>query len=124
MKQVFGKSQQGFTKGKSCLANLIIFYNKITFSVNMERVVYIVYLDFSKAFSTASHSFLFDKLVRYRLDVWFVSWVGNWLTGCTQLVVINVFYSDWQAVKSRIPYGTILGPMLFNIFIYDLNDGI
>lgn len=54
MKQVIGKSQQGFTRGKSCLTNLITIYNKIASSVNMGRAVNNFYLDFSKAFKTVS----------------------------------------------------------------------
>ncbi|KAK4826412.1 hypothetical protein QYF61_008945 [Mycteria americana] len=81
MKHMIGKSQHGFTKGKSCLTNLITFYDKVTYSVDVGQTVEIVYLDFSKAFDTVSHSFLLEKLMRYGLDKWSVRWVGNWLTG-------------------------------------------
>ncbi|KAK4826207.1 hypothetical protein QYF61_006151 [Mycteria americana] len=48
-------------------------------------------------------SLLLNKLARYRLDGWSPRWVGNWLTGCTQRVVIKVFYSGWQPVTSGVP---------------------
>ncbi|KAK4815622.1 hypothetical protein QYF61_004837 [Mycteria americana] len=68
---------------------MITFYHKITSSVDVGRAVDVVYLDFSKTFDTVSHSLFLDKLARYRLDGWSVRWVGNWLTGCTQRLVIN-----------------------------------
>jgi len=93
MKQMIRNSQQGFTKAKSCQTNLILFYNKRIFSVDMGRPANIVYTDFCKACDTVSHSLLLGKMARHRLDRWSARWVGNCLKGHIQRVVNNVFYS-------------------------------
>ena len=86
MKHMTGKSQHRFTRGKSCLTNLIAFYNKVTCLVDVGRAVDIVDLDFSKAFNMVSYRLL-EKLVCYGLDKWSAWWVGNWLTPPQKLVV-------------------------------------
>lgn len=59
-KKVTGSSKHGFVKRKTCLAILITFYNKMTSSLNEERTVGILYLDFNKAFSTISYNMLIN----------------------------------------------------------------
>ncbi|KAK4826381.1 hypothetical protein QYF61_008052 [Mycteria americana] len=100
-------SQHGFRKGRSCLTNLISFYDKVTRLVDEGKAVDVVYLDFSKAFDTISHSILLEKLAAHGLDGCTLCWVKNWLDGRAQRVVVNGVYS-----------------ILFNIFINDLDEGI
>ncbi|CAM4589167.1 unnamed protein product [Lepidochelys kempii] len=117
-RRVIRNSQHGYTKGKSCLTNLIAFYDKITDSVDMGKVVDMIYLDFSEAFDMVSHSILASKLKKYVLDEWTIRWIERWLDRQAQWVVINVSMSIWQPVSSGVPQRSVLGPVLFNMMVW------
>lgn len=99
------------------------FYNAETGFMDQGKALYVVYLDFSKAFNTISRNILIDNLKKYDLDKWIVKLTENEFKGWAQMAVNNGKKSSWRQVTSGTPQESIWVLILFNSFINELGTG-
>ena len=109
--KLINPSQLGFFKARSCLTNMLCFLEDITKWVDEGSPVYIIYLDFKKAFDKVPHQRLLLKLKAHGIGNCMINWREKWLIDRRQRVVVDEKVSNWKSVLSGVPQGSILGPI-------------
>ena len=120
--KILNENQGGFRKNQSTTNTSAKFLDTIYNSINTKNISIATYIDFSKAFDTVSHDILIKKLKLYGIKHKNLEWIQNYLNKRKQKTIFNNASSELNDITVGVPQGSVLGPLLFLVYINDLCD--
>ena len=121
---ILNTDQHGFMSNKSTVTNLVEMLNHITAKLDMGSCIDLLCIDFAKAFDSVSHDKLLYKLYAYGIRGNVLNWISGFLKNRTFKVKVNNSFSDIFDVCSSVPQGSVLGPLLFLLYVNDITSAV
>ena len=117
---IISPHQHGFMSGRSCLTNLLETLECWTKALDEGVGIDVLYLDYRKAFDSVPHKRLIERLKEYWITGKLLDWVQSFLNSRKMRVGVKGSFSEWFVVLSWVPRGSVLGPLLFLLFVNQL----